>query len=85
MASPISPIRYLPYDSEARRAANPVFIFLNGSLPEYQFVTQLQTLGVSYQSYEVGGFCIYEPARKVVPPAPGLPQGPVELAGSAVP
>ncbi|HEU5001169.1 MAG TPA: glycosyltransferase family 39 protein [Actinomycetota bacterium] len=77
-ASPISPIRNVRIDGEVRSRPNPAYIFFRNSLPEYQFASQLSTLGITDQTFNIGPFDIYLPDRKVTPPSPGMPQGPVE-------
>lgn len=79
--SPTSPIRYVPFDAEVRRDPDPAYIFLKGTLPEAQFLSQLQGLGVTATVSTVGGFRVYVPSQKVVPPRPGQPPGPVQRPG----
>lgn len=65
--TPLSVVRYEPYDEKVRASSAPAYVFLRGSEQHVAFRKSVATLGVPVTEHERDTVVVVKPVRKVLP------------------
>jgi hypothetical protein len=72
IVTPLTSVRYRPYDRRVRNSKAPVYVLLTASPAYARFQAAVAARGIPLRTVERGAFALALPARKVLPEELGL-------------
>jgi hypothetical protein len=67
IASALGTERYAAYGEFVRRSPHPAWVFLDNSVADVNFASDLRRMAVPYRRWRTGGFAVYLPSRPLRP------------------